>query len=124
MWSAGRRGGSIGVYQRLIIYHFTITDEQVCQNRRTSSFADYGGINPKQIGRLHTFCLMQTNAINHLVALSERSVMMLPFGLVVAVSCQHAVEGTLLPCLVFLKLKDWKPPVSAEESITSTPYSL
>lgn len=57
MWSAGRRGGSIDVYQRLIIYHFTITDERVCQNRRTSSFTDYGGINPKQIGRLHTILL-------------------------------------------------------------------
>lgn len=28
------------------------------------------------------------------------------------------------PCLALLKLKDWNPPVSADESMTSTPYSL
>ena len=31
---------------------------------------------------------------------------------------------SLSPCLVVLKLNDWKPPASAEESMTSTPYSL
>lgn len=30
----------------------------------------------------------------------------------------------LSPCLVDLKLKDWKPPAMAEESMTSTPYWL
>lgn len=44
--------------------HFTITEEQVCQNRRTGPFTDYGTINPKQIGRLHA-ALLDANKCHH-----------------------------------------------------------
>lgn len=46
------------------------------------------------------------------VALSERSVMMLLlFGLVVAVSCQHAVEGTFILTLSgVLEVERLEPP--------------
>lgn len=60
---------------------------------------------------------MPTNTINHDPGPVVASLMTLPFGLAV-LRCQH---GALLPCLAVLKLKDWNPPASAEESMTSTP---
>lgn len=63
---------------------------------------------------------MSTNAINHDPGPVVTSLMTLPFGLAV-LRCQHGANGALLPCLAVLKLKDWNPPASAEESMTSTP---
>lgn len=66
---------------------------------------------------------MPTNAINHRggpVAEVFDDAAFWPCGR----WCVSAWSRSLLPCLVVLKLKDWKPPASAEESMTSTPYSL
>lgn len=131
MWSAGRGRGHGGLYQRLIISCVKITEEQVCQNRRTGPFPDHGGINPEQMGSLHA-TLLHANKCHQSegVALPLRSLMTSPFGLVVVGVCHREADGTLSlsqslsPCLVVLKLNDWKPPASAEESMTSTPYSL
>lgn len=60
----GPRGGGGAISIRLIISCFTITEKQICQNRRTGPFTDYRSINPKHIGRLYAM-LLQTNAINH-----------------------------------------------------------
>lgn len=57
--------------------------------------------------------------IHHSVLRVERF-----FAMMLAAVVEVSWRRPLSPCLVFLKLKDWKPPASAEESMTSTPYSL
>jgi len=78
------------------------------------------------MGRLRA--TLRANAINHRHGpVAEGIDDAAFFGLAVLGGVEliaRSLSLSLLPCLVVLKLKDWKPPVSAEESMTSTPYSL
>lgn len=74
---------------------FTITEEQVCQNRRTGPFTDYGGIN--KADREAACCAARCKQMPSItgLALSQRSLMRQPFGLVATDACVHGVDAAL-----------------------------
>lgn len=66
----------------------------------------------------------EVNSIPHTYMKSPRKLKTWSLNSIDWILPQKAIIQFYQPCRTVLKLNVWKPPVRAEESITSTPYSL